>query len=214
MRAPACARLLAALLELAPLAAAAQTAALAGVLGNKALLVVDGAAPRGVAAGESHRGVRVLSVAGDEAVVEIAGQRRTLRLGESPVSVAGRGGPRRIVLLADARGHFLGSALINGRAVPFLVDTGATAVALGAAEADRLGLDYRGGEAVRVGTANGVAQGWRVRLDTVRVADVDVHGVDAIVTAQELSFMLLGNTFLNQFHMTRQRDRMVLELGP
>ncbi len=73
----------------------AQTVMLQGMLGAKALLIVDGAAPRSVAAGDSHQGVKVVSTAGDQAVVEIGGKRHTLRVGEAPASVGGsrrRGG--------------------------------------------------------------------------------------------------------------------------
>ncbi|MEO8653794.1 MAG: TIGR02281 family clan AA aspartic protease, partial [Ramlibacter sp.] len=80
------------LLFLAGTAAFAQTVALQGMLGSSALLIVNGGAPKAVAAGSAHQGVKVLSTAGDQAVVEIAGQRHTLRVGEAPASVGGTGG--------------------------------------------------------------------------------------------------------------------------
>ena len=96
-------------------AAQAQTAvALAGILGSKALLVVNGSAPRGIAVGETHQGVRVISVEKEQALVEVDGARRSLRLGEAPVSVGSRTGGRRVVLMADARGHFINTGMING----------------------------------------------------------------------------------------------------
>lgn len=206
-------RLLATLLLL-PTLACAQAVALSGILGSKALLVVDGSAPRALAAGEEHRGVKVVSVGRDDAVVLIGSDRRTLRLGEAPVSVGGNranSGGRRVVLLADSRGHFIQSGTINGQAMQYMVDTGASTVAIGRADAERMGLDYQSGQPVRVSTANGVAQGWRMRLDTVRIGDVSVYGVDAIVTPQAMPFVLLGNSFLSEFHMTRTGDQMVLE---
>ena len=93
----------------------AQTAvALAGILGSKALLVVNGSAPRGIAVGETHQGVRVISVEKEQALIEVDGARRSLRLGEAPVSVGSRTGGRRVVLMADARGHFINTGMING----------------------------------------------------------------------------------------------------
>ena len=80
----------------APAWAHAQAVALAGMLGSKALLVVDGSAPRAVAAGEEHKGVQVVSVGREEAVVLVGGERRMLRLGESPVSL--RSAATRVVL--------------------------------------------------------------------------------------------------------------------
>ena len=192
-------------------AAAAQAVALSGILGSKALLVVNGSAPRGVAVGESHQGVKVVAVGRDDAVLEIDGARSTVRLGEAPVSVGARGGSQRIVLAGDSRGHFVSQGQINGRAMQFMVDTGATTVAIGQPDAERMGLNYKKGQPVRMSTANGVTQGWRLRLDTVRIGDVQVYGIDAVVTPQPMPYVLLGNSFLTGFQMTRHNDQMVLE---
>jgi aspartyl protease family protein len=192
--------------------AAAQSVALAGMLGSKALLVVDGEAPRALGVGDELLGVKVVAVTRDEATVDVKGVRRTLRLGEAPVSVGNRGGSgRRIVLTADSRGHFVNSGLINGRVMQYMVDTGASTIAIGRPDADRLGLPYQAGEPVRMNTANGVAQGWRLRLDSVRIGDVEVFGVEAIVTPQAMPYVLLGNNFLAGFQMTRTHEQMVLE---
>ncbi|MCJ0762234.1 retropepsin-like aspartic protease family protein [Variovorax terrae] len=195
-------------------AAAAQSVALTGVLGSKALLVVDGGAPRTAGPGDTVQGVKVVSAAGDLAVVEIGGKRQTLRVGEAPVSVGGKGGSgggNKIVLPVGSGGHFMTQGSINGRAVQFMVDTGASVVSLSAAEAGRVGLDYRAGQPVRMGTANGVTQGWRVQLGSVRVNDVEVYGVEAVVTPEPMPFVLLGNSFLSRFTMRRDNDLMVLD---
>ncbi|MGD9774953.1 retropepsin-like aspartic protease family protein [Diaphorobacter sp.] len=203
--------LLAAALALtAPSWAQAQSVVLAGILGGKALLVVDGSAPRGVAPGEAHRGVRVVSVGASDAVVDTADGRQTLRLGEAPVSVGRSGTGQRIVLKADARGHFINSGLINGRVMQYMVDTGASTVAIGRPDAQRMGLPFEQGQGVTMSTANGTARGWRLRLDSVRVGDVEVRGVDAIVTPQPMPYVLLGNSFLREFEMNRTGDELVL----
>ena len=193
------------------LPAQAQDVALAGILGGKALLVVNGSAPRGVAPGESHMGVQVVSVGREDAVVDSAGGRRSLRLGEAPVRVGGSGTGQRVVLKADARGHFVSSGQINGRIMQYMVDTGASTIAIGRPDAERMGLKFEEqGQSVRMNTANGVAQGWRMRLDSVRVGDVELRGVDAIVTPQPMPYVLLGNSFLREFEMSRNSDEMML----
>jgi aspartyl protease family protein len=181
----------------------AQDVALAGILGGKALLVVNGSAPRGVAPGESHMGVQVVSVGREDAVVDSAGGRRSLRLGEAPVRVGGSGTGQRVVLKADARGPFVSNGQINGRIMQYMVDTGASTVAMGLKFEEQ-------GQSVRMNTANGVAQGWRMRLDSVRVGDVELRGVDAIVTPQPMPYVLLGNSFLREFEMSRNGDEMML----
>ena len=198
---------------LAASAAQAESVALAGMLGNKALLVVNGTAPKTVAAGETHEGVKVISTSGDQAVVEQNGKRNTLRIGEAPVNVGtsksgGKG--NRIVLVAGLGGHFITAGQINGKAVQFMVDTGATSVAMGAQDAERTGINFRVGQPVMMSTANGSVQGYRIKLDSVRVGDVEVFGVEAVVTPQPMPFMLLGNSFLTRFQMLRENDQMTL----
>ncbi len=191
----------------------AQSVALQGMMGNRALLIVDGAAPKSVAPGDTHKGVKVVSTAGDQAVLEINGKRHTLRVGDAPASVGGSVASRgnRIVLTAGTGGHFFAQGAINGRAVQFVVDTGATSIAMGVPEAQRVGLDYRAGQPVMLSTANGNAQGWRVKLSSVRIGDVEVHEVDAVVAPQSMPYILLGNSFLTRFQMKRENDLMTLE---
>ena len=193
--------------------APAQSVALAGMLGSKALLVVNGTAPKTVAAGETHEGVKVISTSGDLAIVEQDGKRSTLRVGEAPVNMGASksgGKSNRIVLVAGSGGHFMTAGQINGKAVQFMVDTGATSVAMGAQDAERTGINFRTGQPVMMSTANGNVQGYRIKLDSVRVGDVEVFGVDAVVTPQPMPFMLLGNSFLTRFQMLRENDQMTL----
>jgi aspartyl protease family protein len=64
---------------------------------------------------------------------------------------------------------------------------------------------------VRLQTANGVSQGWLVRLASVRLGDVEVYDVDAVVGTQSMPYVLLGNSFLSRFQMRRDNEQMVLE---
>ncbi len=192
----------------------AQSVALQGMMGNAALLIVDGKPPKNVRPGDSHEGVKVISTGGDQAVLEFGGKRHTLRVGDAPASVGGSGGPTRgnkIVLTAGSGGHFITQGTINGKAVQFMVDTGATAIGMGMAEAERLGVDYKKGQPVRMSTANGVVPGWVVKLASVRVGDVEVYEVDAVVGQSSMPTLLLGNSFLTRFQMKRENDQMVLE---
>ena len=91
-----------------------------------------------------------------------------------------------------------------------MVDTGATSIAMSAADAERAGIAYKGGQPVQMSTANGVTQGFRVKLNSVRVGDVEVYDVDAVVSPQPMPYMLLGNSFLTRFQMIRENDQMTL----
>ncbi|WP_447777068.1 retropepsin-like aspartic protease family protein [Variovorax boronicumulans] len=192
---------------------AADSVTLTGSIGSRAILIVNGAPPKTVAVGETFQGVKLVSLQADQAVVESAGKRFSLRM-DSPVSI-GRGGVassgNRIVLPADSRGHYMTQGQINGRAVTFMLDTGATTIALSAVDAQRIGLDYSKGQLVQMRTANGNAAGYRLRLQSVRVGDVEVYDIDAIVSQQPMPYVLLGNSFLNRFSMRRDADEMILE---
>lgn len=203
------------LLLLAATVAQSQSVTLTGMVGSKALVIVDGSAPKIVAAGESFNGVKVVSTQGDSAVLMVGGKRLNLRVGDAPASVGEQAGSKssgsKIVLTADDGGHFLAQGSINGKSVQFLVDTGATAVAMGSAEAKRMGIDYTTGKPVRMNTANGQAIGYLLTLNSVRIGDVEVQNVEAIVSQQSMPYVLLGNSFLTRFSMRRDNDQMVLE---
>jgi aspartyl protease family protein len=194
--------------------AAAQSVSMGGSLGNNALLVIDGK-PRNVAVGATVEGVRLVSVSGNEAVIDVKGKRATLRLGDAQVNLGGRmsdGGGRQIVLSAESGGHFFSNGTINGKTVRFLVDTGATNVSMSQDDADRIGLDYKSGQRGMSRTANGVVPVYRTSLTSVRVGDVQVYNVDATIMPGQMSYVLLGNSFLTRFQMRRDNDKLTLEL--
>ncbi|MBU6503724.1 MAG: TIGR02281 family clan AA aspartic protease [Burkholderiales bacterium] len=192
----------------------AQPVALSGMLGNKALLMVGNGPPHSVAPGDSYEGVKVISTSGDQAVVEIGGRRQTLRVGDTPASFGGHdrnSGNGTITITAGSDGHFTTPGSIDGHAVQFIVDTGASMISMSVPQAERAGLNYRAGQPVRVNTANGATQGWRITLDSVRVGDVQVSGVDAVVTPQPMTYVLLGHSFLTRFRMQQNADVMTLQ---
>lgn len=197
-------------------AAQAQTVTLNGQMGSRqALLVIEGQ-PRVVEVGATVQGVRLLSLSGTQAEVEVGGQRRVLVAGASQVRVGGgesasaNSGGSEIVLSAGAGGHFTTDGQINGKAVTFLVDTGASAIAMGQADADRLGINYKSAPRGFAGTANGRIPVNLVTLSSVRVGDVEVANVEAVVMPSALQHVLLGNSFLTRFQMKRDNDTLRL----
>jgi aspartyl protease family protein len=206
---------LAAGLWLATGTAAAQTVQLAGRMGRKALLVVDGQTVT-LAVGETRAGVTLHALDANAAQVEYGGQRHTLAVGGAPARLAGdtgvRPAGRSIVLSVGPGGHFMAAGAINNRPVQFLVDTGATTVALGAAEADRIGLDYRSGQRARMQTAGGPVVGHVLTLSAVTVGEVTLANVQAVVMPAPMPYVLLGNSFLSRFQMRRDNDVMRLDL--
>jgi aspartyl protease family protein len=198
--------------------AAAQSVSLQGSMGaDKALLVIDGQ-PQTLAVGASARGVTLRRLGDGEAEVDVAGQVRVLRLGAAPARLgsgaAAAGAGSSIVLPMGAGGHFSGAGSINGKQVSFLVDTGATSVALSQSEANRIGLEWKRGRPGLTQTANGTVPIYAINLTSVRVGDVEIANVAAVVLPSDMPVVLLGNSFLNRFNMRRDNDVMRLEKKP
>jgi aspartyl protease family protein len=133
-----------------------------------------------------------------------------LELGVRPIRIDSRE-RQALTLYADARGHFVSDAMINGARMSFLVDTGATLLSLGASDATRAGIDYRRGEKSITQTAGGPVEVWRVKLDRVQVGPFTFHGVEAAVLETALPVALLGMSVLNRLEMRRDGNRLVLE---
>jgi aspartyl protease family protein len=193
-----------------PFAASGASVGLAGVFSGKALLTINGGAPRVVAVGaKTGEGVSVLAVDGETATLEIDGKRRVLRVGQNVAEQAG-GGAAKVVLTADSLGHFYTTGYINGASVRFLVDTGASMVSIGAGDARRIGLDPSKGVRGISSTANGQVVVFQLKLDSVRVGDMVLNNVDALVHPQDLPVTLLGMSFLRRMEMQRSGDSMTL----
>jgi aspartyl protease family protein len=191
--------------------AAATDVNVVGLFGQKAVVSIGGGQPRTLSVGQkTAEGVVLLAVGPDGATFEIDGKRRTLKMGQAYSGRATGNGNSRTVLKADGQGHFIAEGQVNGAAVRFLVDTGATLIALPAADARRMGVSYVNAPRGMVSTANGTAVAYKVKLDSVRVGDITINNVDAVVLEGGLAMPLLGMSFLNRTEMKREGETMVL----
>jgi len=196
---------------LAALPAVAADVSLLGTFETKAaILSIDSGAPKTIKVGQTFGGVTVLAVEKDGATVEIDGKRRSLVRGQTYSSAAGAADRQSVTLFAGAGGHMLAEGMVNGGAVRFVVDTGATVVTLSASDAVRLRIDYRKGETGTVLTAAGPTPAYRVKLDTVRIGGIELSNVDGVVIEQGLPIALLGMSFLNRVEMKQEGGRMTM----
>ena len=219
-----------ALLVVAPMGSAQATElALSGIAGGRAVLVVDNGPPQLLAVGKSTPdGVRLLALEGDKAEIEFEGRRQTLRLGERVVRRNDAGGAGvgaltseearkvlargvEITIEADASGQFLVDGEINGRSVHFLVDTGASLVAIGYSTAQNLRLDLDDGQMSLAHTAGGVVNAWRVKLRSLKVGGLRFDDIDAVVMQADMPRALLGMNILERMEMRRDGRLMRLK---
>jgi aspartyl protease family protein len=186
---------------------------LVGLYSGRALVVIDGGRPQSIAVGvKTPEGVKLLALEEGAAEVEIDGRKQRLTVGQHAVS-AGHDtrGAAIITLTADSAGHFSTVGTVNGAPMRFLVDTGATLIAMGKTDASRANVDYQKGQPATAMTANGPTRIWKVTLNSVRVGDVMLNQVDAAVHEQELPVVLLGMSFLNRMEMKRDGQSMTLK---
>jgi aspartyl protease family protein len=181
-----------------------------GLFPGKAVLVIDGGVPRTVPVGGSVSGVKLIAVSEGSATVEIAGKRQRLAIGQHAHAGGDGGGAQSTSLTTDSRGHFITTGTVNGATVRFMVDTGATSVALGASDARRANVNLANGRPIMVQTANGVTQAWLVTLNSVRIGDVTLNEVEGTVHQQDMPVVLLGMSFLNRMEMKRDGQTMTL----
>ena len=160
----------------------------------------------------SPEGVKLISANSKKAVLEIDGVKRTYQLGQHISSSYSSTTAQAEVDLWPTNGMYLTTGIVNGYTVDFVVDTGATAIALNAATAQRVGLDYLESRKVLIKTASGSEIGYEVNLDSVQIGDIKLSDVRAmVIDGKEPQRALLGMTFLNQLEMVRTGEKMNLK---
>ena len=180
--------------------------------GRGAVIVVDGGRPQTIRIGQNVGGVILVSVDKGGAVVDDAGRRRTLAIGQhiTGTQLSASRNPQA-TLASNGHGQFVAEGFVNSGTMSFLVDTGANMVAIPGKEARRIGLDFTRGSRGVAQTANGPAPFYRIKLDSVKVGDIELLNVDAIVMdGGGLAQALLGMSFLDRVEMRRDGDKMTL----
>jgi aspartyl protease family protein len=180
---------------------------------NKALVLIDGKRHVLTAGETSPEGVKLVSTdtAAETAVIEVDGKPQTLHLGVviSSFTSVSKGS---VTLYPGNGGHYFADGTINGRAVHFMVDTGATTIAMNSSVASSLGIEYRkSGQRGYGSTAGGIVRAYGVRLDKVQVGGIVEFNVEAsVIEGAGPSDVLLGMSFLQSCDMKRDDDKLEL----
>jgi aspartyl protease family protein len=180
---------------------------------DKAMVSIDGVRRLLKLNKPSPEGVRLISADSSEAVLEVDGERRTYSLGGHISSHFSKPELMTAKVWRNQAGAYTTVGTINGRTVNFMVDTGATAVAMHANQAKRLGLLYKlEGDPIRVTTASGTANAYDVSLDRVQVGDIILTNVRGfVIDSNGPPRVLLGMSFLNRVKMEDQGSVLLLE---
>jgi len=184
----------------------------AGLFNGKAMVSINGSPPKVLAAGQTFQSVKLISASSSAATFEVDGKKQTLGMGQSISTAAGNNGAKPTVkLTADGGGHFNATGSINGRPIRFLVDTGATTIAISVRSAQAMGIDLRKASLGASTTAAGVVRTYRVTFDNVKVGDISLNFVEGnVLEGMPDDFALLGNSFLSRLDMKREGTVLTL----
>jgi aspartyl protease family protein len=183
-----------------------------GLFNGKAVVMINGSKPTTMAVGKTIDGVKLMSADSKTATFLIEGKQKTLGMGQAvSVASAQSSANSSVNLYANPQGHFLGDMQINGATLKFLVDTGATTIAINSGDAKYANIDYKRGEQVQMSTANGLVIGYRIHLNTIKIGGIVMNQVEATVLEGGFpQVVLLGMSVLNRMEIKREQNIMTL----
>jgi aspartyl protease family protein len=182
-----------------------------GLFKDKAVVEVDGQQHFLNVGETSPEGLKLIAANSNSATFEINGEKQIFPLGDRINSNYIEAEKKTAVTLWPTNGMYTATGNINGYTISFLVDTGASTIAMNAATASRLGIDYLRGQQVGIRTASGSSVGYKVKLDYVQLEQIKLHNVDAVVLdGEEPSVTLLGMSFLGQLDIEHNGERLDL----
>ncbi len=158
-------------------------------------------------------GVKLIEATSKYAVLDVKGKRSKYKLGNRVSASYNKTEKKKVQIYRDAANMYRTVGSINGYPVDFLVDTGATSIALNSALAKRLGIQYKlKGEETVVSTASGKALAYAISLDEVKVGEIMLRNIDAvIIEGNSPTTPLLGMSYLGRLKLNNEDQYLELE---
>jgi len=197
---------------ISPAEAAVQDVTVVALFTNKAVVMLDGKRRVLVQGVASPEGVTLLSSDSEAADLMIDGKKETFYLGMHISTGYIQPVTTEVKVWGDHNGMYITTGSINGHLVNFLIDTGATSVAMNANQAKRLGIDFRYvGQRSQVSTASGIAASYNINLDSVKVGEIELRNIRAVVIDGDFPIdVLLGMSFLGRLEMEHSGRALLL----
>ena len=184
------------------------------ILKNAVVLTVNGKQQMLSKNATTAEGYKLIHIGEDKVTLLIAGQYREFQLGTAiSSSKAMKSGRQSVDINRDSRGMYFTSGTINNFPVNFLVDTGATFIAINSTLAKQIGIDYRSlGKAELANTASGQVTAWKLLLDSVAIGSLELQLVEAAVIEGDFPIRpLLGMSFLGRVKMQDNGSLLTIE---
>lgn len=194
------------------LGAEAASMTLLATLGDRAVFLMEGER-RTLKVGESAGDFKLVAVSEEGAVIETGGQRSRIALGQGYVasrSAAGDSAGGRMILTPDEQGHYYGKISVNGHAERGVIDTGASTFSMPRTTANAMDIPYTLGREAQSSTANGMVRVWVVKVPKVQLGTITLYDVTATVRDVRGGPVLIGNSVLDRFHMSRDQGMLTL----
>ncbi len=197
----------------AAMVAAAPDVRVVGLFNDRAVVVINGSQAVLRAGQEGRHGVKLIKADSEKALLEIDGRQVEARLDGRVTARQRTAQVDEVQVWRNPQGMYTTVGTVNGMPVSFMVDTGATVVTLNSGQARRLGIDYRAsGTQAAVTTASGVEPAWAVTLDKVRVGELELRNVAAVVLeGEQPAITLLGMSYLGRLEISNSGRLMTLK---
>lgn len=182
------------------------------ILKNAAVITVSGQQQMLKKNSTSREGFKLIRIESDSITLEKNGKQYRIKPGAAISSTQSSAKERAVTINRDNRGMFHVEGTINDYPVNFLVDTGATFVALNSNVAKKIGIDYlRRGIPTLGNTASGVVKTYKLQLNNIKVGGIQLYKVDAVVIEGNFPVTtLLGMSFLQRVTMRDEGQFLTL----
>ncbi len=192
--------------------AAVNTIQVVALFNGKAVVKIDNSRHILSVGESSPEGVKLISADSENAILEVNGRKKTYNVGNA-VSIGtqfSKPAERVVHAFPDRMGMYYVQGSANGYPIKFLIDTGATTIAMNSAQADRLGIDYKLiGDQALVSTASGIAKAFTINLNKVKIGEIELQNVRAmVIDGGYPKEVLLGMSFLSRVSVEREGNRM------
>jgi aspartyl protease family protein len=183
-----------------------------GLFKDKAVLTINGATKVIKVGQTTPEGVTLLASDRQSALVRIDGKEIEMTMSTRISSAFRQADKAEVRIPQGVNGHYFVVGIVKGHSIRFMVDTGASVISMSGKDAERYGIRYEDGKKIRVSTAAGIVNAYNVKLSSLTIGGIKLHGVEASILPGDFpDIPLLGNSFLSKVEISQKLGVLVLK---